>query len=89
MSLNRPLPGGVGRLWFGSTITKVGGYKVTLADMLQFAVALFVLIGVTLLAINRIISGADAVTMYGIVLGYAFGVSQGVKANKRENTGAL
>ena len=55
-----------------------------LADLLQLGTALIVLVAVTILAILGTVDGSDAVTVYGIVLGYAFGVSQGIRAERRD-----
>lgn len=55
-----------------------------IADLLQLIVALVVLIAVTTLAILGSVTGSDAIIVYGIVLGYAFGVSQGIRAERRD-----
>ena len=56
------------------------------ADILQIGVAGIVLIGTTVLVITGDLMGSDAVTMYGMVLGYAFGVSQGIRSANRAPT---
>ena len=58
---------------------------MVIADLLQLITALVVLVAVTSLAFIGRVEGSDAIAVFGIVLGYAFGVSHATRANRRDN----
>lgn len=60
-----------------SVVEVHGGRAVKVSEMMRLIVSVATLGGVTWLAATGTVAGSDAVTVYGVVLGYAFGVAEG------------